>query len=254
MNSPQLPHKTTQLCIISIFHILIDSSSLLLGHSQHALHSCTEASPEQQAFLALLARSAPRLPQTCNCPWDPYCCCHCKPPDPWEDWDRPDVIWASLASSNVVYSVLNTTRLFAVRIFHSDSKALLDALIHRLLKQQHVSCWGVVAMIDTPPWPSSKLRLQPCAPICGRAFTSAIVRQRTPRLKHVTASATLYVRLGLAPYSDPDPVSWHPYLVPITLTHIGTFLFIDLPPVPFPRRQRPPRPLPPYALGPSRPS
>ncbi|CAK0765287.1 hypothetical protein CVIRNUC_003243 [Coccomyxa viridis] len=189
----------------------------------------TEASPEQQAFLATLARSAPRPPRNCDCSWDPFCTCVCEPPDPWDDWDRPDVIWASLPSSNVVYCVLDTPRLFALRVFHSDCDALLDALVYRLLERDYTA---VAAMVDRPPWPTSKLRLQPCGPICGRAFTAAVIHRKA-RPEQVAASATLYVRIGLSPYSPLDPISWHPHTVPITLTHSGTFLWIDLPPMPF---------------------
>ncbi|CAL5222629.1 g5024 [Coccomyxa viridis] len=110
-----------------------------------------EASPEQQAFLALLARGGPRLPHICVCHrdpwWTPTSCCHCEPPDPWEDWDRPDVIWASHASSSVVYVVLNTG-LFSVRILFCDDETLLDALTYRLLKAEHLSRFGVAAMVD----------------------------------------------------------------------------------------------------------
>ncbi|CAL5226083.1 g8898 [Coccomyxa viridis] len=193
----------------------------------------TEASPEQQAFLALLARGGPRLPHICVCHrdpwWTPTSCCHCESPDPWDDWDRSDVIWASLASSNVIYCVLNTPRLFALRVFHSDCDALLDALVYRLLERDYTA---VAAMVDRPPWPTSKLRLQPCGPICGRDFTAAVIHRKA-RPEQIAASATLYVRLGLSPYSPPDPISWHPHTVPITLQLSGTFLFIDLPPIPF---------------------
>ena len=189
----------------------------------------TEASPEQQAFLATLARSVPPPPRNCDCSWDPFCTCVCEPPDPWADWDRPDVIWASHASSNVVYCILDTPRLFALRVFHSDCDALLDALVYRLLERDKTA---VAAMIDRPPWPISKLRLQPCAPICGRAFTAAVIHRKA-HPEHVVASATLHVRLGLSSYSPLDPVFWYPHAVPITLKLSGSFLFIDLPPMPF---------------------
>ena len=57
------------------------------------------------------------------------------------------MIWASHASSSVVYVVLNTG-LFSVRILFCDDETLLDALTYRLLKAEHLSRFGVAAMVD----------------------------------------------------------------------------------------------------------
>ncbi|CAL5226084.1 g8899 [Coccomyxa viridis] len=136
----------------------------------------TKASEEQKAFLALIARKAPRL-----CPWDsnqdPF-------PDPWQDWHRRNV-----------------------RI-------------------------PGTALVDRAPWPTSQLRLHPCAPICGRAFTAAMTQWTYP-VRHITAVAKFAVNLGLAPCSSPTTVTWLPNPVPITLALSRTF-FVDFPPLPFP--------------------
>ena len=126
----------------------------------------TKASEEQKAFLALKARGAPRL-----CHWDLSRDPSSDPPDPWKDWDRPDVMWASLDASNVVYIASAYTRRedhFCCRILFCDDDALLDSLVQRLLKAQPNSGltpgYLITALVDRTPWPTSKLRLRACPP------------------------------------------------------------------------------------------
>ena len=98
------PHTDTPIILVT-FRNPHTLSHRPLCHDMH-ITPVTETSPEQQAFLAIVARGSPRLPHTCNCHWNPYwtpfSCCHCESLDPRDDWDRPNVMWASLYASNIV--------------------------------------------------------------------------------------------------------------------------------------------------------